>query len=61
MRQKVIIRLWWEARLSSAARNHLTTFCWSFAYYECLTLYPKRNNCLYFVRYGWSAQTSPKR
>ena len=38
MRQKVIITLWWEARLSSASRNHLTTFCRSFAYYACLRL-----------------------
>jgi len=27
MGQKVIIRFWWESGLSSAFRNHLTTFC----------------------------------
>jgi len=27
MGQKVIIRFWWESGLSSASRNHLTTFC----------------------------------
>jgi len=27
MGQKVIIRFWWESELSSASRNHLTTFC----------------------------------
>jgi len=26
MGQKVIIRFWWESGLSSASRNHLTTF-----------------------------------
>jgi len=27
MGQKVTIRFWWESGLSSASRNHLTTFC----------------------------------
>jgi len=27
MGQKVIVRFWWESGLSSASRNHLTTFC----------------------------------
>jgi len=35
-------------------RNHLTTFCRPFN-----SLYPKQLS--YFVCYGWSAQTSPKR
>jgi len=30
MRQKVIIRFWWESGLSSASRNHLTTFLQTF-------------------------------
>jgi len=36
MGQKVIIRFWWEPGLSSASRNHLTTFCRSFTHYACL-------------------------
>jgi len=36
MGQKVILRFWWEFRLSSASRNHLTTFCRSFIHHECL-------------------------
>jgi len=36
MGQKVIIRFWWESGLSSASRNHLTTFA-DLAYtYACL-------------------------
>jgi len=27
MGQEVIIMFWWELGLSSASRNHLTTFC----------------------------------
>jgi len=34
--QKVIIRFWWESGLSSATRNHLTTFCTLFVHYACL-------------------------
>jgi len=34
--KKVIIRFWWESGLSSASRNHLTTFCRPFVYYACL-------------------------
>jgi len=65
MDQKVIIRFWWECGLSSASRNHLTTFCRPFAHYACLRLCSAIahfiQNSLYFVWYGWSAQTSPKR
>ena len=64
MGQKVIIRFWVE--LLPASRNQLTTLCRPFAHYACLRLRSTivhfiRNNCLYFVCYGWSAQTSPKR
>jgi len=38
MDQKVIIRFWWQSRLSSASRNHLTTFCRPFVHYACLRL-----------------------
>jgi len=60
MGQKEIIRFWWEAGLSSASRNHLTTFCRPFVHYACLGLCSTivhfiRNNCLYFVCNGWSA------
>jgi len=55
------IRFWWESGLSSASRNHVTTFCRPFVHYACLRLCSAiahfiRNNCLYFVFYGWSAQ-----
>jgi len=40
MGQKVIIRFWWESGLSSASRNHLTTFCRPFVNYACLRLCP---------------------
>jgi len=33
MGQKVTISLWWEPGLSSASRNHLTTFCRPFFHY----------------------------
>jgi len=61
MGQKVIIRFWWESGLSSASRNHLTTFCRPFVRYACLRLFSAmvhfiRNNCLYFDCYGWSPQ-----
>jgi len=36
MGQKVMIRFRWESGLSSGYRNHLTTFCRPFVYYECL-------------------------
>ena len=41
-------------------QNHLTTFCRPFVHYACLRLCSAivhfiRNNCLYFVCYGWSA------
>ena len=66
MGQKVIIRFWWESGLSSASRNHLTTFCRPFIYYAWLGLCSAivnfiPNSCLYSVCYGRSAQTSPKR
>jgi len=35
MGQKVIISFWWESGLSSASRNHLTTFCSSLDHYAC--------------------------
>jgi len=58
MGQIVVIRFWWEAGLSSASRNHLTTFCRPFVHYACLRLCSAivqfiRNICLYFVCYGW--------
>jgi len=66
MGQKVIIRFWWKSGLSSASRNHLTTFCRPFAHYACLRscsaiVHFIQNSRLYFVWCGWSAQTSPKR
>jgi len=62
MGQKVIIRFRGESPLSSASRNHLTSFCRPFFHCACLRLCSAvvhfiRNNCLYFVCYGWSAQT----
>ena len=59
--QKVMIWFLWESGLSSASRNHLTTFCRHFAHYACFRLCPAivhciRNNCVYFICYGWSAQ-----
>jgi len=36
MGQKVIIRFRGESALSSASRNHLTTFCRPFDHYACL-------------------------
>jgi len=52
MGQKVTIRFWWESGLSSASRNHLTTFCRPCVHYACLRLYFVivifiHNNCLY--------------
>jgi len=38
MGQKIIIRFRWESALSSASRNHLTTFCRSFVHHACLRL-----------------------
>jgi len=38
MGQKVAIRFWWKSELSSASRNHLTTFCRPFVHYACLRL-----------------------
>jgi len=53
LRDQVVI-IWWESGLSSACRNHLTTFCRPFVHYACLTwcsaiFHFIRNNCLYFV------------
>jgi len=61
MGQKVIIRFWWESGLSSASKNHLTTFCRPFVHYACLRLCSAvvhfiGNNCFCFVCYGWAAQ-----
>jgi len=36
MGQKAIVRCRWESGLSSAYRNHLTTFCRAFVHYACL-------------------------
>jgi len=47
MGQKVITRFWWESRLSSASRNHLTTFCRRFVHYACLRLLSK---IVHFIR-----------
>ena len=52
---------WWESGLSSASRNHLTTFCRPFVHQPCLRfcspiVHFVRNSCLYFVCYGWAAQ-----
>jgi len=38
MGQKVIIRFWWESGLSSASRNHHTTFCRPFVHCACLKI-----------------------
>jgi len=35
MGQKVIIMFWWEFGLSSASRNHFTTFCRPSIHYAC--------------------------
>ena len=60
MDQKVIIRFFWKSWLSTASRNNPTAFCRPFVHYACLRLCSAifhfiRNNCLYFVCYGWSA------
>jgi len=52
MGQKAIITFWWEFGISSASKNHLTTFCTPSI--ACLILCSAivhfiRNNCLYFV------------
>jgi len=61
-----VIRFWWESGLSFASRNHFTHFCKPFVHYACLRLCSEivqfiLKNCVYFVWYGWSAQTTPKR
>ena len=38
MGQKVIVGFWWESGLSSASRNHLTTFCIPFVHYACFKI-----------------------
>jgi len=58
MDQKVIIRFWWQSRLSSASRNHLTTFCRPFVHYACLRLcsaivHFMRNNQGRTQGWGW--------
>jgi len=47
MGQKVVIRFWWESGLSSASRNHLTTFWRRFAHYLglCLKLFRDSSLC----------------
>jgi len=60
MAQKAIIRFWWESGLSSASRNHLTTFCRPSVHYACLRLCSAiflfiGNNCLCFLCFGWAA------
>jgi len=57
MGQKVIIRFWFESGLSSASRNHLTTFCRPFVHYACLkivlhdsSLYPKQLSLFCLLR-----------
>jgi len=47
MDQKVTTRFWWESGLSSASRNHLTTFCRPFAHYAWLKL---RSAIVRFIR-----------
>jgi len=52
---------WWEFGLSSASRNHISTFSRPSIHYACLRLCSAivhfiRINCLYFVCSGWSAQ-----
>jgi len=61
MGQKEIIKFSWESGLSSASRNHLTTFSRPFVHYACLRLCSAivpfiRNNCLCLIYYGWAAQ-----
>jgi len=48
MGQKAITRFWWESGLSSASRNHLTTFCRPFVHYTCLRL------CSTIVHFVWN-------
>jgi len=55
MGQKVIVRFWWESRLSSVSRNHVITFCRPFAHHACFkivfhdsSLYPKQL-CLFYL------------
>jgi len=44
MGQKVIIIFWWESGLSSASRNHITTFCSPFVHYAVRCLTRKKEN-----------------
>jgi len=60
MGQKVIIRFWWESGLLSAYRNY-HHICRPLVHCPCLRLcfaivHFIRNNCVYFVWYGWLAQ-----
>jgi len=66
MGQKAIIRFWWESGLSSACKNHLTTFLQTFHSLHMFkilfrdgSLYSKQLSS--FVCCVWSTQTSPKR
>jgi len=47
-KSNTVNRFWWESGLSSASKNHLTTFCWTFVHYayfkivfRVISLYPK--------------------
>jgi len=66
MDQKVIIRFWGNLDYCLHPETNSPLFCRPFAHYACLRLCSAivhfiQNNCRYFVCYGWSAQTSPKR
>jgi len=59
-KSNTVIRFLWESGLSSASRNHLTTFCRPCVHYACLRLCSAivhfiQNSFLYFVCFGWSA------
>jgi len=63
MGQKVIIRFWWESGLSSASRNHPTTFSRPFVHYACLRLCSAivhfiQNNCLFCLLWLVSASAN---
>jgi len=65
MGQKVTIRFWWESGLSSASRNHLTTFFQTFRplrmfkiVFRDSSLYPKQ---LYLFCLLWLSSASAVR
>jgi len=50
-----LIVFWWEFGLSSASRNHLTTFCRPSVHYACFMfrdclLYPKQLSLFFLLR-----------